>query len=397
MENNNTQLTHPSIDINASDASLDSQIVVTSTKNVGAMTAAEKDHYRALAKDVVIGDSGTLTNYGSQSATVLGQTSQALIDNVRSNCGNEITEMLLSVQAELNQIDLGDFTESRWKSFLINTLGIKRLRRALTTKLDEYDTVKNNVKKMADKISALATQTKADNNTISLIVKNDYSYFLQLGELIKALQVKLEDTEEHLCELKANPNESNFLEIQNTENFRNQLVTKINDMCGIQNVMKINILELASVRNTNEVIATKADTFISTTLNIWTAEIATAIQVQKAKNGIDILNALDKANQDMLVRTAQMVHTTVNETAKLSVRTTFDPEKINQAANELTAAIQDSQRILSDEQNKAANYQSQMAKISKNIDNALLSVKGGDQKNYLTGETVTFKELEHMK
>lgn len=397
MENNNTQLTHPSIDINASDASLDSQIVVTSTKNIGAMTAAEKDHYRALAKDVVIGDSGTLTNYGSQSATVLGQTSQALIDNVRSNCGNEITEMLLSVQAELNQIDLGDFTESRWKSFLINTLGIKRLRRALTTKLDEYDTVKNNVKKMADKVSALATQTKADNNTISLIVKNDYSYFLQLGELIKALQVKLEDTEEYLRKLKSNPDESNFLEIQNTENFRNQLVTKINDMCGIQNVMKINILELASVRNTNEVIATKADTFINTTLNIWTAEIATAIQVQKAKNGIDVLNALDKANQDMLVRTAQMVHTTVNETAKLSVRTTFDPEKINQAANELTAAIQDSQRILSDEQNKAANYQSQMAKISKNIDNALLSVKGGDQKNYLTGETVTFKELEHIK
>lgn len=397
MENNNTQLTHPSIDINASDASLDSQIVVTSTKNIGAMTTAEKDHYRALAKDVVIGDSGTLTNYGSQSATVLGQTSQALIDNVRSNCGNEITEMLLNVQAELNQIDLGDFTESWWKSFLINTLGIKRLRRALTTKLDEYDTVKNNVKKMADKVSALATQTKADNNTISLIVKNDYSYFLQLGELIKALQVKLEDTEEYLRELKSNPDESNFLEIQNTENFRNQLVTKINDMCGIQNVMKINILELASVRNTNEVIATKADTFINTTLNIWTAEIATAIQVQKAKNGIDILNALDKANQDMLVRTAQMVHTTVNETAKLSVRTTFDPEKINQAANELTAAIQDSQRILSDEQNKAANYQSQMAKISKNIDNALLSVNGGDHKNYLTGETVTFKELEHMK
>ena len=397
MENNNTQLTHSSIDINASDASLDSQIVVTSTKNVGTMTVAEKDHYRALAKDIVIGDSGTLTNYGSQSATVLGQTSQALIDNVRSNCGNEITEMLLNVQAELNQIDLGDFTESRWKSFLINTLGIKRLRRALTTKLDEYDTVKNNVKKMADKVSALATQTKADNNTISLIVKNDYSYFLQLGELIKALQVKLEDTEEYLRELKSNPDESNFLEIQNTENFRNQLVTKINDMCGIQNVMKINILELASVRNTNEVIATKADTFINTTLNIWTAEIATAIQVQKAKNGIDVLNALDKANQDMLVRTAQMVHTTVNETAKLSVRTTFDPEKINQAANELTAAIQDSQRILSDEQNKAANYQSQMAKISKNIDNALLSVKGGDQKNYLTGETVTFKELEHMK
>jgi uncharacterized protein YaaN involved in tellurite resistance len=99
----------------------------------------------------------------------------------------------------------------------------------------------------------------------------------------------------------------------------------------------------------------------------------------------------------MLVRTAQMVHTTVNETAKLSARTTFDPEKINQAANELTAAIQDSQRILSDEQSKAANYQSQMAKISKNIDNALLSVKGSDQKNYLTGETVTFKELEHMK
>ena len=397
MENNNTQLTHPSIDINASDASLDSQIVVTSTKNIGAMTAAEKDHYRALAKDVVIGDSGTLTNYGSQSATVLGQTSQALINNVRSNCGNEITEMLLNVQAELNQIDLGDFTESRWKSFLINTLGIKRLRRALTAKLDEYDTVKNNVKKMADKVSALATQTKADNNTISLIVKNDYSYFLQLGELIKALQVKLEDTEEYLRKLKSNPDESNFLEIQNTENFRNQLVTKINDMCGIQNVMKINILELASVRNTNEVIATKADTFINTTLNIWTAEIATAIQVQKAKNGIDVLNALDKANQDMLVRTAQMVHTTVNETAKLSVRTTFDPEKINQAANELTAAIQDSQRILSDEQNKAANYQSQMAKISKNIDNALLSVKGGDQKNYLTGETVTFKELEHIK
>jgi len=397
MENNNTQLTHSSIDINASDASLDSQIVVTSTKNVGTMTVAEKDHYRALAKDIVIGDSGTLTNYGSQSATVLGQTSQALIDNVRSNCGNEITEMLLNVQAELNQIDLGDFTESRWKSFLINTLGIKRLRRALTTKLDEYDTVKNNVKKMADKVSALATQTKADNNTISLIVKNDYSYFLQLGELIKALQVKLEDTEEYLRELKSNHDESNFLEIQNTENFRNQLVTKINDMCGIQNVMKINILELASVRNTNEVIATKADTFINTTLNIWTAEIATAIQVQKAKNGIDVLNALDKANQDMLVRTAQMVHTTVNETAKLSVRTTFDPEKINQAANELTAAIQDSQRILSDEQNKAANYQSQMAKISKNIDNALLSVKGGDQKNYLTGETVTFKELEHMK
>ena len=397
MENNNTQLTHSSIDINASDASLDSQIVVTSTKNVGTMTVAEKEHYRALAKDIVIGDSGTLTNYGSQSATVLGQTSQALIDNVRSNCGNEITEMLLNVQAELNQIDLGDFTESRWKSFLINTLGIKRLRRALTTKLDEYDTVKNNVKKMADKVSALATQTKADNNTISLIVKNDYSYFLQLGELIKALQVKLEDTEEYLRELKSNHDESNFLEIQNTENFRNQLVTKINDMCGIQNVMKINILELASVRNTNEVIATKADTFINTTLNIWTAEIATAIQVQKAKNGIDVLNALDKANQDMLVRTAQMVHTTVNETAKLSVRTTFDPEKINQAANELTAAIQDSQRILSDEQNKAANYQSQMAKISKNIDNALLSVKGGDQKNYLTGETVTFKELEHMK
>ena len=292
MENNNTQLTHSSIDINASDASLDSQIVVTSTKSVGTMTAAEKDHYRALAKDIVIGDSGTLTNYGSQSATVLGQTSQALIDNVRSNCGNEITEMLLNVQAELNQIDLGDFTESRWKSFLINTLGIKRLRRALTTKLDEYDTVKNNVKKMADKVSALATQTKADNNTISLIVKNDYSYFLQLGELIKALQVKLEDTEEYLREMKSNPDESNFLEIQNTENFRNQLVTKINDMCGIQNVMKINILELASVRNTNEVIATKADTFINTTLNIWTAEIATAIQVQKAKNGIDVLTNL---------------------------------------------------------------------------------------------------------
>ena len=375
------------------------QIRVTNVK-VNTLTPAQKERYQQISKDLVVEDINSINNFGSELSGIISQNSDALLNAVRNTNGNEVTAMTTELLSQLDMIDLGEINEQdTWKKIARKLPIIRRFVPSIEQIMTKYETIGDSVEKLSKKIDGVEMISKRDNNALEEIFNNNKDYVRQIGDLIGAAQVKLEEVNEQLNEMQANPDKYEIYDMQDVADFKNDLEKKINDMQGTQYTMKMNLLQIRAIQKNNMQISRKASTFVNTIMPIWKNQLAISLMMDDQKKNAEAIKALSDATNKIIEQNASLLKTNSILVAKETERGIFDLSTLERTTSLMIETVKEVEKIHKDGTDMRKKFAEKVTLLENTMSDAITASIDSinTQKQYITGEAKTLKELQGVQ
>ncbi len=371
------------------------QIRVTNVK-VKDLSPVQKQHYSEIAQRLDVHDVNTISNYGSEIANVMSQNSNALLEAVRATNGNEVTALTTELLAQLNMIDVDELGDtSKWKKFLRSVPILKKFVTSIEQIMNKYDSIAETVENISKKIDATGINAKKDNTALQEIFDNNVEYIKQIGELIIAAQLKLDEVTDMLAEMHAHPDNYEVYEINDVQNYQHSLEKKISDMQAIQYTMKMNLLQVRSTQNSNIAIADKANTFVSTVLPVWKNQLSISIMMNNQKQNVEAQKLMTDTTNKILKKNAELMKLNSIAVAKESERGIIDLATLQETTNKMIETVKEVDRIHEEGVKQRRQLENDLHKLEETLNESVTRTLGNlTEKEYLKGEAKTFKELK---
>ena len=373
------------------------QIRVTNV-DVKALTPEQKEKYTMIAQRLDVKDMNTISNFGSEIATVMSQNSNALLEAVRASNGNEVTALTTELLSQLNMIDVDEIGDtSAWKKFCRKVPILKKFVTSIEQIMNKYDSIAETVENISKKIDATGITAKKDNTALQEIFDNNVEYIKQIGELIIAAQLKRDEIADTLAEMQANPDNYEVYEIQDVQNYMHMLDKKISDMQAIQYTMKMNLIEIRGTQSNNLAIADKANTFVSTVLPVWKNQLSISIMMNNQKQNVEAQKLMTDTTNKILKKNAELLKMNSIAVAKESERGIIDLATLQETTNKMIETVKEVDRIHEEGVKQRKQLEAEINKLEDTLNDSVMKAIGTmtkDSKEYLKGEAKTFKELK---
>lgn len=372
------------------------QVRVTNV-DVHALTVAQKERYGQISKSLVVGDINSISNYGSELSGIISQNSDALLNAVRNTNGNEVTAMTTELLSQLDMIDIDEINDQNWwKKVARNIPIIKRLVPSIEQIMTKYETIGESVEKVSQKIDGVQMIAKRDNNALEEIFNNNKDYIRQIGDLIAAAQVKLDEINEQLAEMRAHPENYEIYDVQDVADFKNDLEKKIADMQGTQYTMKMNLLQIRAIQKNNMQISTKAATFVSTVMPIWKNQLAISLMMDDQKKNAEAIQALSDATNKIITKNAELLKQNSVIVAKETERGIFDLATLEKSTSLMIDTVKEVEKIHKEGSDMRKKFSDKVIALENTMTDAINhSIDAAKtEQAYLTGEVKTLKELQ---
>ena len=360
------------------------------------LSPVQKQHYSEIAQRLDVHDVNTISNYGSEIANVMSQNSNALLEAVRATNGNEVTALTTELLAQLNMIDVDELGDtSKWKKFLRSVPILKKFVTSIEQIMNKYDSIAETVENISKKIDATGINAKKDNTALQEIFDNNVEYIKQIGELIIAAQLKLDEVTDMLAEMHAHPDNYEVYEINDVQNYQHSLEKKISDMQAIQYTMKMNLLQVRSTQNSNIAIADKANTFVSTVLPVWKNQLSISIMMNNQKQNVEAQKLMTDTTNKILKKNAELMKLNSIAVAKESERGIIDLATLQETTNKMIETVKEVDRIHEEGVKQRRQLENDLHKLEETLNESVTRTLGNlTEKEYLKGEAKTFKELK---
>lgn len=368
--------------------------------NVNALTTQEKERYNQISKSLVVEDINSISNYGSELSGIISQNSDALLNAVRNTNGNEVTAMTTELLSQLDMIDLGEINEQdTWKKIARKIPILKRFVPSIEAIMTKYETIGESVEKLSNKIDGVEMIAKRDNNALEEIYNNNKDYVRQIGDLIAAAQVKLEEVNDQLLEMRSNPDKYEIYDMQDVADFKNDLEKKIQDMQGTQYTMKMNLLQIRAIQKNNLQISRKAQTFVSTIMPIWKNQLAISLMMDDQKKNAEAIRALSDATNKIIEQNANLLKTNSILVAKENERGIFDLSTLEKTTNLMIETVKEVEKIHKDGNEMRKKFSEKVGLLENTMNHAITSSIDAikSERQMITGEVKTLKELQGVE
>lgn len=373
----------------------------TSTAVVQAVSKAtlppEKiERYQSINKSLVVTDMNSINNYGSELSTIMSQNSDELLKAVRTDNGGEVSKLTSDLLGQLEMIDIDELgKDSSWKSIMRKLPLLNRFVPSIQQILNKYDTISDTVSKISEKIQAVSMVSKRDNSALQIIFDNDVNYIKQIRELIEAAQLKHEEVMNQLYYMQEHPNDYETYEMNDVSNFANALEKKISDMGQVEYAMKMNLMQIRACQQNNNLIANKADTFVSTVLPVWKTQLSISIMLENNKKNSQAVKEMSDTSNRIIEKNAELLKMNSIATAKEAERGIFDVQSLQKSTDLMIQTINEVNSI----HDKAFEERKKIAQQIVNMENQMhgaiqhaIEMTSQDI-NYLGNTQRTLKEL----
>lgn len=343
--------------------------------DISKLSDADKTKYKDLTKNLITTDINSISNYGMELQNSMTKYSNDFLSAVRTSQCGEMGNLINNLLSELDYIDIDELSnKSKFKAIIRKIPIINKLVSNINSIIKKYDTITNNVDKIAQKISATRLASLRDNTSLQTMLLNNIEYGKQIDALIVGGKIKLNEIQTQIAEMLAHPENYETYQIQDLQEFANNLDKKINDMLTLRYVIKQSLPQIRAVQYNNISIANKAQSLINTTIPIWRNQITIAVALQNQKNNIaaqkrviDTTNLLLKKNAEML-KINSINAATENEKSVISIET------LKTTTNELIETLKEVKRIHEEGSSKRREAEQQLMKLEQELE-ANLSTK----------------------
>lgn len=341
-------------------------------QRIAVMSADEKAKYLQKTEKLDRHDMTTVTSYGKELSSVISRNGDNLLNSVRGDNSSVVVQLTNELLSQLNLIDIDEInTNTRWKKFWRNFPIIGKMMTSVESIMTKYDTIKDSVTKIGEKIDTARTVALRDNSTLNQIFDANVSYIEQIRELILAAKIREQTVKDELENMKAHANDYEMYEINDTQNFINQIQKKIVDMETTEYVLSQNLLQIRATQQNNVAIANKSDNIVNNVLPLWKNQISISIIMNNQKNSIEAQQKITDTTNKILRENAKALHMNSVNVAKASEESVIKLDTLKDTTQELIQTIQEVKNIHDRGAEERKEYESHLREFARQLEISL--------------------------
>ena len=346
-------------------------------QRIAAMSTDDKSRYLAMTEKLDRHDMTTVTSYGRELSTVISKNGDNLLNSVRGDNSNVVVQLTNELLGQLNLIDIDEInTNTKWKRFWRNFPIIGKMMTSVETIMTKYDTIKDNVMKIGDKIEEARTVALRDNSTLNIIFDANVSYIEQIRELILAAKLRESAVMEELENMKAHANEYEIYEVNDTQNFLSQIQKKIVDMETTEYVLTQNLLQIRATQQNNIAIADKSDNIVNNVLPLWKNQLSISVIMNNQKNSIDAQQRIADTTNKILRENAKALKMNSINVARASEESVIKLDTLKDTTQELIETINEVKNIHDKGAAERKEYESHLRDFARQLEISLTDTNG---------------------
>ena len=344
--------------------------------NLSLLSPKQVERCNSLNKSLVVTDINSISNYGADLQHTMTRYSNDFLKAVRGSQGGEVGELINNLLTELDYVDVDELKEPSAIKKLIRKIPIlKSLVGSVEKVLHKYDSIQKNVDTIQKKIEVTRLTAMRDNNALQTMFENNIQYGKQVDELIIAGKLKLQEVNEQLNEMMANPQNYESHEIQDVQEFAHNLERRLSDMMTLRYVVKQSLPQIRTVQYNNIAIADKAQSIIATTIPVWKNQLSIAVALHNQKGNIEAHRRVTDTTNTILKKNAEMLRQNSVEVAKENERSVVSIETLRESTQQLIETIKEVKQIHEEGAAKRREAEAEIMKIESELDNSMTQIQ----------------------
>lgn len=340
------------------------------------LTSDEKAKAVQLAQTLDMSATDSVLTYGSDAQKNLTDFSQGVLDRVQNQDVGPIGDALTELMGNLSEANPNELIPEK-QGFFARVF--RRAQKSIYEVTAKYQKIGAQVDNVAARLDRHKETLLADNKMLDGLFQQNLDFFKQLNVYIAGAEIKLSDVRNR--ELPAarevaqtSGDQLDAQKVQDLVQFEQRLEKRSNDLKLTRQVALQQAPQIRLIQSTNQVLAEKIQSSISTAIPLWKNQVAIALTLLKQKNAVAAQRAVADTTNQLLQANSEMLKQSAVETAKENERGVIDIETLQNTQANLIETIEETMQIQRDGRQKRADAEVKMQEMETELKQKLLAM-----------------------
>ena len=320
------------------------------TSNEVAVTQlSEEQQAKAMtiAKTIDEKDLNTIINFGAETQQQVSDFANQMIANVKNKDTGSIGDSLNELLINLNELKPNALVAKDSNIFL-RIFG--NIRKSIQLAQMRFQEVGEQVDKISIKLATDKDGLLHDNAALEELYKRNKSFFDELNVYIGAGEMKIEELQQKLIpeamqKAQESGDQMDVQVVNDLHQFLDRLEKRNHDLKLTRQMTIQQAPQIRLIQNTNQTLAEKIQSSITTTIPLWKNQIAIAMTLLRQKDAVTAQRQVSETTNQLIQKNSEMLKISTIETARENERGIIDLETLQKTQQNLIETLEETLQI----------------------------------------------------
>jgi len=316
-------------------------------KLIDTLDEKHQEQARALAKQIDEKNLQAIISYGAAAQKQLGEFSHQMLSHVQAKDTGEIGDILNDLMERLNETDPNDLVAEN-QGFFQKFFG--KIKKSIYEMQAKYQEVGSQVDKIAIRLDHEKNGLLNDNLSLEQLYQRNKDFFDALNIYIAAGEIKLAELQETLIpealeKARVTGDQMDVQVVNDLEQFLDRLEKRNHDLKLTRQMTIQQAPQIRLIQNTNQALAEKIQSSITTTIPLWKNQIAIAMTLLRQKDAVTAQRQVSETTNQLIQKNSEMLKISTIETARENERGIIDLETLQKTQKDLIETLEETLKI----------------------------------------------------
>ena len=316
-------------------------------KLIDTLDKKHQEQARALAKQIDEKNLQAIISYGAAAQKQLGEFSHQMLSHVQAKDTGEIGDILNDLMERLNETDPNDLVAEN-QGFFQKFFG--KIKKSIYEMQAKYQEVGSQVDKIAIRLDHEKNGLLNDNLSLEQLYQRNKDFFDALNIYIAAGELKLAELQETLIpealeKARVTGDQMDVQVVNDLEQFLDRLEKRNHDLKLTRQMTIQQAPQIRLIQNTNQALAEKIQSSITTTIPLWKNQIAIAMTLLRQKDAVTAQRQVSETTNQLIQKNSEMLKISTIETARENERGIIDLETLQKTQKDLIETLEETLKI----------------------------------------------------
>ena len=316
-------------------------------KLIDTLDEKHQEQARALAKQIDEKNLQAIISYGAAAQKQLGEFSHQMLSHVQAKDTGEIGDILNDLMERLNETDPNDLVAEN-QGFFQKFFG--KIKKSIYEMQAKYQEVGSQVDKIAIRLDHEKNGLLNDNLSLEQLYQRNKDFFDALNIYIAAGELKLAELQETLIpealeKARVTGDQMDVQVVNDLEQFLDRLEKRNHDLKLTRQMTIQQAPQIRLIQNTNQALAEKIQSSITTTVPLWKNQIAIAMTLLRQKDAVTAQRQVSETTNQLIQKNSEMLKISTIETARENERGIIDLETLQKTQKDLIETLEETLKI----------------------------------------------------
>ncbi|WP_084030250.1 toxic anion resistance protein [Atopobacter phocae] len=343
---------------------------------VDSLSPERQQQAQKLAKQIDETNAQAVITYGAAAQKQLGQFSHSILSHVRVKDTGAIGDTLTELMFKLNETNPKELAAAE-TNIIKKWFGkAKQSAYEVTAK---YQQVGNQVDKIALRLGQEKNALLNDNSTLEQIYQKNKSFYEALNVYIAAGELKIQELREitipqAIQQAQSTQDQMDVQTVNDLNEFVERLDKRNYDLKLTRQMTIQQAPQIRLIQNTNQALAEKIQSSITTAIPLWKNQIAIALTLVRQRDAVAAQRQVSQTTNDLMKRNSEMLKQSAIETAKENERGIIDIETLQTTQSNLVQTLEETIRIQQEGRQKRRNAEHELIRMESQLKDQLLQL-----------------------